>query len=60
MMSVEQSVEWVAEETEVLEEDLRHCHFVRHKSHTTCPGSNPGRLDEKAATNRMSYSTAFR
>jgi hypothetical protein len=34
MMSVQQSVEWeLAGVTEILGENLHHCHFVHHKSH---------------------------
>jgi hypothetical protein len=40
---VKQSVEWVlAEETEVLGEIMSEYHFVHHKSHTICPGIEPG------------------
>jgi hypothetical protein len=36
---MEQSVEWeLAEETEVLGENLSQCHFVQHKSRMTWPG----------------------
>jgi hypothetical protein len=42
-MSVEQSVKWkLAGETEVLGENLPQHHFVRHKSHMTWPGMEPG------------------
>jgi hypothetical protein len=33
VMSVEQSMEWIAGETEVLEENLPNCRLVHHKSH---------------------------
>jgi hypothetical protein len=36
MMSVEQSVEWLAGETEVLDENLPHGRFVNRKSYKTC------------------------
>jgi hypothetical protein len=35
MMSVEQSVECLAAETEVLGKNLTQFHFVHHKSHIT-------------------------
>jgi hypothetical protein len=34
----EQSVEWVAGETEVLGGNVPQCSFVHHKSHMTWPG----------------------
>jgi hypothetical protein len=42
MMSMKQSVEWLAVETEVLGENLSQCRFVHHKSHVTRPGFKPG------------------
>jgi hypothetical protein len=42
IMSVEQSVEWeLAEETEVLGENLAQCHFVHHNFHMTWLGLEP-------------------
>jgi hypothetical protein len=41
MMSVEQSVEWLAGETEVLGENLPQCRFIHNKSHMTYPDLNP-------------------
>jgi hypothetical protein len=41
-MSVEQSMEFLAEETEVLRENLPHCLLVHHKSHMTWPELEPG------------------
>jgi hypothetical protein len=44
LISVEQSVEFVAGETEVLGENLSQCRFVHYKSHMTWPGFEPGPL----------------
>jgi hypothetical protein len=49
----------LAGETEVPGENLSHCYFVHHKSHTTWQGANPGGRDGKPATNRLSYGTAI-
>jgi hypothetical protein len=38
--------------------NLSQCHFVHHKSHMDLPGSEPGPLRERPATNRLSYDTA--
>jgi hypothetical protein len=41
-MSMEHLVEWELEgETEVLEGNLPHCHFVHHKIHMTWPRIEP-------------------
>jgi hypothetical protein len=54
-------VEWrLAGETEIIGENLPQRHFVRHKSHMTIPGLNPGRRDGMTATNRLSYVAALR
>jgi hypothetical protein len=60
MKSVEQLVQWeLAEETEVLGENLPQC--TLSTTNPTWPdlGSIPGRRGGKPATNRLSYGTAF-
>jgi hypothetical protein len=56
---MEKLVEWLARETEVLEENLPQCRFVHHKPHILCPNANPGRRGGMPATNHMSYGTVF-
>jgi hypothetical protein len=41
IMIMEKSVEWLAEETEVLRENLPQCRFVQHKPHML-PVREPG------------------
>jgi hypothetical protein len=41
IMRMEKLVEWLAGETEVLEENLPQCRFVHHKPHML-PGREPG------------------
>jgi hypothetical protein len=41
IMMMEKLVEWLAGETEVLEENLPQCRFVHHKLHML-PGREPG------------------
>jgi hypothetical protein len=48
MMSVEQSVEWVADEAEVFGRNLPQYPFVHHKSHMIWPGIKPGPLSWEA------------
>jgi hypothetical protein len=58
-MIVEKQMECrLAGETEVLEENLPQCHFIRHKPHTLFPDANPGRRGVKLVYNRLSYGTA--
>jgi hypothetical protein len=56
MVILEKLVEGrLAWDTEVLEDNLPQRHFVRHKSHMTSSGLNPGRRGGKPATKRLSY-----
>jgi hypothetical protein len=54
IMMMEKLVEWLAGETEVLGENLPQC-----RKPTCCPDANPGRLDGKPASNRLSNGTAY-
>jgi hypothetical protein len=61
-MIVEKQIECrLARETEVLGENLPHRHFCPSQNPTSPDtGLNPGRRDEKPATNRLSYAAAGR
>jgi hypothetical protein len=53
IMNVEQSVEWeLAEDIEVLWENVAQRHFVHHTSHLS---SNPGRRSGNPTTNSLGY-----
>jgi hypothetical protein len=55
MMIVKHSMEWeLADETEVLGDNVPQWRFVHHKSHTTWPGLQHG----TPATNRPSFGMA--
>jgi hypothetical protein len=61
-MIVEKQMECrLAEETEVLRENLHQRHFCPSQNPTRPdPGLNPGRPGGKTATNRLSYGAAFK
>jgi hypothetical protein len=58
-MMMENLVEkWLAGDNEVLgENNLLQRHFVHLKSHTLCPGANPGSRSGKPAINDLRYGT---
>jgi hypothetical protein len=47
------------EKPEVLGQYLPQCPIVYHKSHASCPGSDPDLLVDKPATRRRSHCTIF-
>jgi hypothetical protein len=60
MMSVEQSVDWTARETEQLEENLSQFRFLSTTNSVwPDPGSNLGLRSGKPVTNRLSYGMAI-
>jgi hypothetical protein len=60
MVIVELLVEWrLAEETEVLGENLPRATLLTTNLTWRDPGSNPGRRGGKPATNRLSYGMAL-
>jgi hypothetical protein len=50
MMSMEQSVQWLAVEIEIFGENLPQCRYVHHKSHMSSPELEPGRRGWKQAS----------
>jgi hypothetical protein len=59
MMSMDHFMEWeLAEEIDVLGENLPQWHFVQHKCHTISPGFEPDRRGGKSATHHLSYGKA--
>jgi hypothetical protein len=61
IVRMEKFVEWkvLAEETEVLGENMPRRHFIHHKSHLPDQGANPGGRGGKLATNRFNYGVAL-
>jgi hypothetical protein len=57
-MSVEQSVEWVAGETDVHKENVPQATLSTTNPTWPDQGSNPDSRDGNPATNRVSYGTA--
>jgi hypothetical protein len=59
-MSMEHLAKWeLAGETEVLGGNLSQCHFSHHKSHNELTWDRTQARGVKAATNHLSYGTAY-
>jgi hypothetical protein len=59
IMIMEKSVEWLAGETEILEENLPHCRFVHHKPHIV-PVREPRPPRWESSVLPLSYGTAYK